>query len=118
MLFKISLKQYSALSIPVANPVDTSKLPAGKTYQVTSQYFILQFLLSGKTLTGIIMKRDKSKGIRLRWCLFRNCERNNNDYIVIIADPYSPPYEDNLFTVTLPYGIQYEFQGLDFYTPL
>lgn len=114
---KISLKNYSVLSIPVPNPVNITSLPRGKFYQVTNQNFLLQFSFSGRNLSGFIIKRNKEKGIRLRWCMFRNCEHSPYDYTVTIADPFSPPFEDSFFTISFPPGLQYEFQGLEFFSP-
>lgn len=101
----------------VSNPVNLTKLYHGKTYQVATPYFILQFFIEGKDLSGVIVKRDKRQGLRVRWCLFRNCEESPYDYSVTIAEPLSPPYDEEFFTVKLPPGLQYDFQGLDFFTP-
>ncbi|MBI4388716.1 MAG: hypothetical protein HY580_00930 [Nitrospinae bacterium] len=114
---RISLKKYPLLSFPVQNPIDLTKLPSGKSFQVQAPNFILQFIFNGRDLFGVIFKRDKRFGIRMRWCFFRNCEQSPYDYYVTIADPYSPPFEENYFTVKFPPGLQYEFQGLEFFTP-
>lgn len=114
---KISLKKYSILSIPVPNPMDLTRLPRGKTYQVSTPNFLLHFFFNGRNLSGLIFKRNKEKGIRLRWCLFRNCEHSPYDYSVTIAEPFSPPFEDNFFTISFPPGLQYEFQGIEFFSP-
>jgi hypothetical protein len=114
---KISLKNYSVLSIPVPNPVNITSLPRGKSFQITNQNFLLQFSFSGRNLSGFIIKRNKDKGIRLRWCMFRNCEHSPYDYTVTIAEPNSPPFESNFFTISFPPGLQYEFQGLEFFSP-
>ena len=119
MLFarKISLQKYFQLSTPISNPIDLTKLPHGKTFQVATPYFILQFFFDGKNLSGVVYKRDKRQIIRVRWCLFRNCEHSPYDYNVTIAESYSPPFDDDFFTVKFPPGLQYEFQGLEFFTP-
>ncbi|OGW14075.1 MAG: hypothetical protein A3K09_05545 [Nitrospinae bacterium RIFCSPLOWO2_12_FULL_47_7] len=119
MLFakKISLKKYPLLGTYIPNPIDLTKLPRGKTYQIAAPHFILQFFFDGKNLSGVIAKRDQRQIIRVRWCLFRNCEHSPYDYSVTIAESFSPPFEDGFFTVKFPPGLQYEFQGLEFFTP-
>lgn len=117
MLKKISLKNYPLLSTSVSNPIDLTRLPRGRSYHVSTPHFILQFFFNGKDLSGVVFKRDKRQIIRMRWCLFRNCEHSPYDYSVTIAESYSPPFEDNFFTIKFPPGLQYEFQGLEFFTP-
>ena len=55
-LDRVSLKKYPELSIPVPNPMETSKLPARKTFQVNHEEFILQFFFNGRDIFGYILK--------------------------------------------------------------
>lgn len=114
---KISLKQYPTLSIPVTNPVDLSRLPRDKMFQVKDEQFILQFFFNERDIFGFIMKRDKKLPLYLRWCFFRSCEESPFDYTVRIAAPYQPPFVKGFFVVNFPPGIQYDFQGLLFSSP-
>ena len=114
---KISLKKYPHLGIPVSNPVNLKDLPKGKTFQVKLPHVLLQFFFNGQDIFGVIFKRDKRYPIFLRWCFFRNCEESPYDYKSVIADAYSPPFDQNFFSVKFPPLLQYEFQGLDFTTP-
>ena len=115
-LKEISLKKYSFLSIPVPNPLDISRLPLGKNYQVIHERYILQFYFSYQHIRGIIVKRDMQYPIHLRWCFFRNCEENSLDYVSVIAQPNQPPVEEEFFWVRFPPQIKYSFQGLHFST--
>ncbi len=111
---KVSLRKYSFLSLPVPNPLDISRLPIGKNFQINHERFILQFYFSHQNIRGIIVKRDMNYPIHLRWCFFRSCEENSLDYISVIAQPNQPPVEDEFFWVTFPPQIKYSFQGLYF----
>jgi len=99
----VSLKKYPTLSIPIPNPVDLTKLPAGKTFQVTHPHFVLQFFFSEKNVLGIIFKRNKKFPLYLRWCFFRSCEESQFDYTAVIAQSQSPPFDQGLhFSKRLP----------------
>ncbi len=111
---KISLKKYPHQGFPVPNPVDLTRLPKGKTFQITHKDFILQFFFNEQDIFGIIFKRNIKRPIHIRWCFFRNCEENPLDYKVVIAEPYQPPMEQNFFSVTFPPQLPYSFQGLEF----
>lgn len=113
----ISLKQYHALSIPVANPVDLTRLPRKKMFQVKDEQFILQFFFNERDIFGFILKRDPKLSLAVRWCFFRSCEESPFDYTVRIAAPYRPPFVKGFFVVKFPPGIQYNFQGLLFSSP-
>jgi len=110
----ISLKEYPTLATKVDNPVDLMRLPKGKTFQVNTDHYVLQFFFSGQNLLGVIFKRDLSQPIHLRWCFFRSCEESPLDYKVVIANPNRPPFKENFFEVKFPPGLQYQFQGLHF----
>ena len=110
----ISLKEYPALATKVDNPVNMMRLPKGKTFQVNTDHYVLQFFFSGQNLLGMIFKRDLSLPIHLRWCFFRNCEESPFDYKVVIANPHQAPFKGNFFEVKFPPGLQYQFQGLHF----
>ena len=112
----VSLKKYPHLSIPISNPVDLTKLPVGKTFQVNHPHFVLQFFFSEQEILGIIFKRDKKFPLYMRWCFFRSCEESPFDYTVVIAQPESAPFDRGYFSVGFPPQIQYEFQGLKFFT--
>ena len=75
-LERVSLKKYPELSIPVPNPMQTSKLPARRTFQVNHEDFILQFFFNDRDIFGYILKRNKRRAIHFRWCFFRNCEES------------------------------------------
>ncbi len=110
----VALKQYPELALPVPNPMEISKLPYGKTYQVTHPQFVLQFFFSGKNVLGVVLKRNTNYPILLRWCFFRNCEPSTYDYKSVIAESYTPPFDQNFFQITFPPQIQHQFQGLEF----
>jgi hypothetical protein len=112
----ISLKQYSFLSLPVPNPLDISRLPLGKNYQIKHDHFILQFYFFFQHIRGIIVKRDMKYPIHLRWCFFRSCEEHPLDFVSVIAQPHQPPVGDEFFWVRFPPQIKYSFQGLEFTT--
>ena len=98
----ISIKEYLTLATKIENPVDLMRLPKGKTFQVNTDHYVLQFFFSGQNLLGIIFKRDLSQPIHLRWCFFRNCEESPFDYKVVIANPHQPPFKENFFEVKFP----------------
>lgn len=110
----VSLKQYSNLSVVVPNPLDLTKLPFGKSFQVTHPDFILQFFFDKRDIFGIIFKRNLEKPIHMRWCFFKSCENSPYDFKVVIANPHSPPFDQGFFSVKFPPGLQYRFQGLEF----
>ncbi len=114
---QISLKKYPALSLQVPNPMETSKLPARKTFQVNHQDFILQFFFNDRDVFGYILKRDKSRPIHFRWCFFRSCEESPYDYKKVIAQPFSPPYDSGFFSIKFPSYLNYSFQGIEFSSP-
>lgn len=112
----ISLKKYGALSLPVPNPADISRLPKGKTFQIKHDKFILQFFFNYQDIMGVIVKRDLRYPIHLRWCFYRSCEENHLDFIVVIANPHQSPFDGEFFWLRFPPQIKYTFQGLDFST--
>ncbi len=112
----VSLKTYPELAIPVPNPVDMTKLPVGKTFQIADPQFVLQFFFNGRDIYGVILKREKEHTIFLHLCFFRSCEESKYDYIEKIVSPFEPPYEKMFFSVKLPRQKNYEFQGLEFFS--
>ena len=71
----ISLKQYSILNIPVPSKVDITKLPIGKTFQVTHTQFTLQFFFNNRDIFGFIFKRTFSYNRNNRGvCIDRHME--------------------------------------------
>ena len=62
----VSLKKYPHLSIPISNPVDLTKLPVGKTFQVNHPHFVLQFFFNEQEILGMIFKRDKKFPLYMR----------------------------------------------------
>jgi hypothetical protein len=113
---KISLKKYKTQAIKVSNPVDLTRLPLNKSFQVNSPDFVLQFFFSGPDVLGIIFKRNLDKSLFVKWCFFRNCEESQFDFISVIAQPHSPPLANGFFETKFPPGLNYHFQGLHFYT--
>ena len=114
---RVSLNKYTALSLPVPNPVDITRLPKDKSYEIKHEHFILQFFFSyHQDIKGIIVKRDMKRSIHLRWCFYRDCEENPLDYVSIIAQPNQPPFGDQFFWLKFPPQIKYSFQGLKFFT--
>lgn len=113
---KVSLKTYKTTAIVVTNPVDLTRLPLNKTFQVKSQAFILQFFFSGPEILGIVFKRNLEESLFVRWCFFRNCEESPHDFVSVIAKPHGPPLAGGFFQVEHPPGLDYRFQGLHFYT--
>ncbi len=114
---KISLKTSVPIGITVPNPMEISKLPERKTYQVNHEAFSLQFFFNEKDLFGIILKRDKTRPIHFRWCLFRSCEISQHDYKKVIAESSSPPFENGFFSIPHPSYLPYGFQGMEFSSP-
>jgi hypothetical protein len=112
----ISLKKYKTQAIKVDNPVDLTRLPLNKTFQVNSPDFVLQFFFSGPDVLGIILKRDLDKALFVKWCFFRNCEESQFDYVSVIAQPQGPPLANGFFETKFPPGLNYHYQGLHFYT--
>ena len=110
----ISLKKYTQRAFPVPNPMVISKLDYGKTFQVSSPRFIIQFFFNNKNIIGMVLKRDKKYPLRLRWCFFKNCEESQYDYKSVIAEAYSPPFDQGFFEIKFPPTIRYRFQGLEF----
>ena len=116
-LDRVSLKKYPELSIPVPNPMETSKLPARKTFQVNHEEFILQFFFNGRDIFGYILKRNKRRPIHFRWCFFRNCEESPHDFKKVIAQSFNPPYSSGFFSIKFPAYLNYSFQGMVFSSP-
>jgi hypothetical protein len=112
----ISLKKYNSQAIKVGNPVDLTRLPLNKTFQVNSPDFVLQFFFSGPDVIGIILKRDLDKALFVKWCFFRNCEESQFDFVSVIAQPHGPPLVNGFFEAKFPPGLNYHYQGLHFYT--
>ncbi|MDH3256110.1 MAG: hypothetical protein OEM27_00695 [Nitrospinota bacterium] len=112
----ISLKKYKTQATKVDNPVDLTRLPINKTFQVNSSDFVLQFFFSGPDLLGIVFKRDLDKPLLVKWCFFRNCEESLFDYVAVIAQPHGPPLANGFFETKFPPGLSYHFQGLYFFT--
>ena len=115
-LEKISLKTYKTQAIKVNNPVDLTRIPLNKTFQVNSPDFVLQFFFTGPDILGIVFKRNLDKAIFMRWCFFRNCEESPFDYVSVIAQPNSPPLANGFFETKFPHGLNYHFQGLHFFS--
>jgi hypothetical protein len=114
---RVSLKKYPALSLKVPNPMETSKLPARKTFQVNHKEFVLQFFFNERDVFGYILKRNKSRPIHFRWCFFRSCEESTYDYKKVIAQAHNPPYDSGFFSIKFPAYLNYSFQGIEFSSP-
>jgi hypothetical protein len=114
---RISLKKYPALSLQVPNPMETSKLPARKTFQINHEEFVLQFFFNERDIFGYILKRNKSRPIHFRWCFFRSCEESAYDYKKVIAQAFNPPYDSGFFSIKFPAYLNYSFQGIEFSSP-
>ena len=114
---KISLKAHPDTGITVQNPIEISKLPRNKTYQVIHEAFILQFFFNEKDIFGIVLKRDKRHSIHFRWCFFRSCEESPHDYKKVIAETYGPPFDNGFFSIPNPFYLNYSFQGIEFSSP-
>jgi len=112
----ISLKKYQTQAIKIDNPINLTRLPLNKTFQVNSPDFVLQFFFSGPDVLGIIFKRNLDKALFVKWCFFRNCEESPFDYVSVIAQPHGPPLANGFFEIKFPPGLNYHFQGLHFYT--
>ena len=113
---KISLKTYKSTAIKINNPVDLTRLQINKTFQVNSRDFILQFFFSGPDILGIIFKRNLDKSLMMRWCFFRNCEESPFDYVSVIGPRNGPPLANGFFQIKHPPGMDYRFQGLNFFS--
>jgi len=113
---KISLKKYKTLAIKTDNPVDLTRLPLNKTFQVNSPDFVLQIFFNGPDMFGIIFKRNLEKPLFVKWCFFRNCEESPFDYVSVIAQPHGPPLANGFFEIKFPPGLNYHCEGLHFYT--
>ena len=114
---QVSLRKYPELSLQVPNPMETSKLPARKTFQVNHEEFILQFFFNERDVFGYILKRNKSRPIHFRWCFFRSCEESPYDYKKVIAQAFNPPYDSGFFSIKFPAYLNYSFQGIEFSSP-
>ena len=114
---KVSLKNYPQLSITVPNPMETSKLPARKTFQVNHEDFVLQFFFNERDIFGYILKREKQYPIHFRWCFFRSCEECAYAFKKVIAEPFSPPLASGFFSIRFPSYLHYSFQGIEFSSP-
>ena len=112
----ISLKKYKTQAIKIDNPVNLTRLPLNKTFQVNSPDFVLQFFFSGPDILGILLKRNLDKALFVRWCFFRNCEESRFDFVSVIGQSHSPPLANGFFETKYPPGLNYHFQGLHFYT--
>ncbi len=110
----VSLKQPTAKAIAVQNPVNLMELPPDTVLQINHPQFILQFLVSGQKIRGIIFKRNLDFPIHIRWCFFRNCEESVFDYKTVLAQPHEKPFNEDFFRVMLPVKFNYKFQGLHF----
>jgi hypothetical protein len=113
----ISLRAVAPTGVIVPNPMETSKLIRGKTYQVNHKTFSLQFFFNEKDIFGVILKRNKKHSIHFRWCLFKSCEESQYDYIKIIARASAPPFENDFFSIPYPSYLPYSFQGIEFSSP-
>jgi hypothetical protein len=116
-LKQVSLKKYPALSLQVPNPMETSKLPARKTFQINHEEFILQFFFNERDVFGYVLKRNKSRPIHFRWCFFRSCEESSYDFKKVIAQAFNPPYDSGFFSIKFPRYLNYSFQGIEFSSP-
>ncbi len=114
---RVSFKAYPQTGITVPNPMETAKLPSGKTYQVNHEAFSLQFFFNDKDIFGIILKRDKKRPIHFRWCFFRSCEESQHDYKKVVAEASNPPFADAFFSLPHPFYLPYGFQGIEFSSP-
>ncbi len=114
---KVSFKTYPQTGIIVPNPMEVSKLPARKTYQVNHKVFSLQFFFNEKDIFGIIIKRNKRRPIHFRWCFFSSCEESRHDYKKVIAEAFNPPFDDGFFSLPYPSYLPYSFQGIEFSSP-
>lgn len=114
---QVSLRKYPELSLQVPNPMEISKLPARKTFQVNHEEFVLQFFFNERDVFGYILKRNKSRPIHFRWCFFRSCEENTYDYKKVIAQAFNPPYDSGFFSIEFPSYLNYSFQGIEFSSP-
>ena len=114
---KVSLKTSPHEGVIVPNPMETSKLPKRKTYQVIHKEFDLLFFFNDKDIFGTILKRNKKRPIYFRWCFFRTCEESQHDYKKVIAEASNPPFADGFFSLPYPSYLPYGFQGIEFSSP-
>jgi len=110
----VSLKKYSVPNIPVPSRIDLTQLPIGKTFHVNHSKFTLQFFFNNRDVFGFILKREPQSGILVHLCFFRSCEESPYDINQFIAMPQGPPSDRTFFSIKIPQGLQYEFQGLEF----
>ena len=89
-------------------------LDRGKTFQVNTQHYVLQFFFSDKNILGMIFTRNPDHPIHLRWCFFRDCTESPHDFTSVIANPHQSPLAGGFFEVKHPPLLQYRFQGLHF----
>lgn len=111
---RVSLRQYEAKAVLISNPFDITDAVQGTTYQVNHRDFILQFFFTGQNIQGVVMKREKTLPIHIRWCFFRTCEASSFDYKAVLAQGYQRPYAEDSFQVRLPVKFNYHFQGIHF----
>jgi hypothetical protein len=114
---KVSLNISPNTGVFVPNPMETSKLPSRKTYQVNHDEFELLFFFNDKDIFGTILKRNKKRPIHFRWCFFRTCEESQHDYKKVIAEAFNPPFADGFFSLPYPSYLPYGFQGIEFSSP-
>ena len=108
------IKEDSDRSIEVSSKVDLTKLPLGETFKVRHPKFTLQYFFNNRDVFGFILRRQPSFGIVVHLCFFRSCEESPFDINELIAMPQDPQKERAFFSVRLPHGLQYEFQGMEF----
>ena len=114
---KVSLKIHPESGVFVDNPMEIKSLPHRKTYQVNHEAFTLQFFFNEKDIFGMILKRDESRPIHFRWCIFRSCGESQHDYKKVIAEGSSPPFVQGFFSIPYPFYLTYGFQGIEFGSP-
>ena len=110
----IAIKEYSDQDIQVPSKVDLTKLPLRKIFAVVHAKFTLEFFFNNRDIFGFILKCEPQSGILVHLCFFRSCEESPYDSNQFIARPHDPPSERTFFSVKIPQGLQYEFQGLEF----
>ena len=110
----ISLKNYPRQVVSVPSKVDLTTLPHGKTFKVLHPKFTLEYFFNNRDIFGFIFKRELNFGIIAHLCFFRSCEENPYDINKVILMPQDSVYKNSFFSIKLPYGLQYDFQGLEF----
>ena len=110
----ISLKRDSTQIIPVPSKIDLTTLPLGKIFRVNHSKFTLQFFFNNRDIFGFIVKRKANLGIIAHLCFFRSCEESTYDLNRVIAMPQDPQPDRTFFSIKIPHGLQYDFQGLEF----